>query len=63
VAVAAIIPAVLYYAALLAAIHFRAGRMGIEPEGVEQKEPIVERLHLLLPLAIIVVLLGMGRSP
>ncbi|MDX1492878.1 MAG: TRAP transporter permease [Longimicrobiales bacterium] len=63
VAVAAIIPAVLYYAALLAAIHFRAARMGIEPEGIDQKEPIVERLHLLLPLAIIVVLLGMGRSP
>lgn len=63
VAVAAIIPAVLYYAALLAAIHFRAARMGIEPEGIDQTEPIVERLHLLLPLAIIVVLLGMGRSP
>lgn len=63
VAVAAIIPAVLYYAALLAAIHFRAARMDIEPEGPDQKEPILERLHLLLPLAIIVVLLGMGRSP
>ena len=63
VAVAAIIPAVLYYAALLAAIHFRAGRMGIEPEVETDGEPIMERLHLLLPLAIIVVLLGMGRSP
>lgn len=63
VAVAAIIPAVLYYGALLAAIHFRASRMGIEPEGIDQAEPILERLHLLLPLAIIVVLLGMGRSP
>ncbi|MDH3269875.1 MAG: TRAP transporter fused permease subunit, partial [Gemmatimonadota bacterium] len=63
VAVAAIIPAVLYYAALLAAIHFRAGRMGIEPEGIDESEPIIERLHLLLPLAIIVVLLAMGRSP
>jgi TRAP transporter 4TM/12TM fusion protein len=63
VAVAAIIPALLYYAALLAAIHFRAGRMGIEPAGQEGSEPIVDRLHLLLPLLIIVVLLGMGRSP
>ena len=63
VAVAAIIPAVLYYAALLAAIHFRAGRMGIEPNPDEDAEPIADRLHLLLPLAIIVVLLGMGRSP
>jgi TRAP transporter 4TM/12TM fusion protein len=63
VAVAAIIPALLYYAALLAAIHFRAGRMGIEPAGVDGSEPILDRLHLLLPLLIIVVLLGMGRSP
>ncbi len=63
VAVAAIIPAILYYTAVLAAIHFRAGRMGIEPATDEQAEPILDRLHLLLPLAIIVVLLGMGRSP
>ena len=63
VAVAAIIPAVLYYAALLAAIHFRAGRMGIEPAGTDDSETVLDRLHLLLPLVIIVVLLGMGRSP
>jgi TRAP transporter 4TM/12TM fusion protein len=63
VAVAAIIPAVLYYTALIAAIHFRAGRMGIEPTGTEGDEPVMDRLHLLLPLAIIVILLGMGRSP
>jgi TRAP transporter 4TM/12TM fusion protein len=63
VAIAAIIPSVLYYAALLAAIHFRAGRVGIEPEREVDGEPILNRLHLLLPLAIIVILLGMGRSP
>ena len=33
VAAAAVIPAILYYAALIAAIHFRAGRMGIKPAG------------------------------
>lgn len=63
VAIAAIIPAVLYYGALLAAIHFRAARMGIEPETEGQAEAIASKLHLLLPLLIIVVLLGMGRSP
>jgi TRAP transporter 4TM/12TM fusion protein/TRAP transporter TAXI family solute receptor len=63
VAVAAIIPAILYYSALLAAIHFRAGRMGIEPNTERDAEPIAERLHLLLPLVVIVVMLGMGRSP
>lgn len=63
VAVAAIIPAVLYYGALLAAIHFRAARMGIEPDPGDQSEKIASRLHLLLPLLIIVALLGAGRSP
>ena len=63
VAAAAVIPAILYYAALIAAIHFRAGRMGIEPAGTGDVEKISDRLHLLLPLAAIVILLGMGRSP
>jgi len=63
VALAATIPALLYYGALLAAIHFRAGRMGIEPDDKPNTEPVMNRLHLLLPLAIIVLLLGMGRSP
>jgi TRAP transporter 4TM/12TM fusion protein len=63
VAIAAIIPSLLYYGALIAAIHFRACRMGIEPAEEEDTEPVLERLHLLLPLAIIVVLLAMGRSP
>jgi TRAP transporter 4TM/12TM fusion protein len=63
VAVAAILPALLYYIALLSAIHFRAGRMGIEPRTDEDREPVWDRLHLLIPLAIIVILLGIGRSP
>ena len=63
VATAAIIPAILYYVSLLAAIHFRAGRMGIEPSGEVPNERVLDRLHLLLPLIAIVVLLAMGRSP
>ena len=63
VAAAATIPALLYYAALLAAIHFRAGRMGIEPGGLKDREPVTERLHLLIPLGIIVFFLASGRSP
>ena len=54
VASAAIIPALLYYVALLAAIHFRAGRMGLEPAQREQADGVLDRLHLLLPLAAIV---------
>jgi TRAP transporter 4TM/12TM fusion protein len=62
VAVAALVPAVLYYVAVIAAIHFRAGLMGIGPAPVEQSGPIATRMHLLLPLAVIVALLVMGRS-
>ena len=50
VATAAIIPAILYYTSLLAAIHFRAGRMGIEPAREVSNERVLDRLHLLLPL-------------
>ncbi|MBT8395333.1 MAG: TRAP transporter fused permease subunit [Gemmatimonadetes bacterium] len=63
VAVAAIVPAVLYYVALLMAIHFRAGRMGLEGSRVGRREPVLPRIHLLLPLGFIVLLLAMGRSP
>lgn len=63
VAAGALIPAILYYVALLLAIHFRAGKMGLEPENAADREPILDRLHLLLPLVLLVVLLAMGRSP
>ena len=63
VAAAAVIPAILYYAALLAAIHFRACAMGIEPVREASSEKIGDKLHLLLPLGAIVLLLAMGRSP
>ncbi len=63
VAAAAAVPALLYYAALLAAIHFRAGRMGLAAGARSDLEPVAPRLHLLLPLGIIVALLAVGRSP
>lgn len=64
VAVAAAVPAVLYYAALFMAVHYRAHRMqigGEEDRGASP--PVVNRLHLLAPLLVIVVLLALGRSP
>jgi len=63
VALAALVPALLYYAALLFAIHFRAARMGIEPARAGDLEEVASRIHLLLPLVVIVVFLAMGRSP
>ncbi len=63
VALAALVPALLYYVALFMAIHFRAGRMGLEAGGRQPAVPVLARLHLLVPLAVIVTLLAMGRSP
>ena len=62
VAAAAAIPAVLYYLALYMAIHFRAGKSRLETVEADTVG-IGDRIHLLLPLVVIVVLLGMGRSP
>jgi TRAP transporter 4TM/12TM fusion protein len=62
----ALAPAVLYYIALFAAIHFEAKRKGIGsvPKEVQVplKEVLVERGHLFAPLVIIVTVLLMGYS-
>ena len=63
VALAAAIPALLYYAALLWAIHFRAAKMGLEGTAARRGDPILARIHLLLPVLIIVTMLALGRSP
>ena len=63
VALAAAVPAALYYVALLMAIHFRAGKMGLEPSGGVGAEPVLSRIHLLTPLVVIIAVLVLGRSP
>lgn len=63
IALAALVPALLYYAALYMAVHFRAGRMGIGATTRAETDPVLPRLHLLLPLAAIIALLAAGRSP
>jgi len=64
VATAAILPALLYYIALLAGIHFAAARAGITTAEEDAPDKVATgRLHLLLPLVGIVVLLAFGRSP
>lgn len=70
VALAAAVPAILYYAALLWAIHFQAGKAGLggsaasdDSGGSAVAERLARRVHLLLPIGIIVVMLAMGRSP
>ena len=63
VALAAAIPATLYYAALLWATHFRPTKVGLRGSAAARDEAVLRRIHLLLPVLIIVVMLALGRSP
>jgi TRAP transporter 4TM/12TM fusion protein len=63
VAVAAVLPALLYYGALFAAVHFSAVKMNLERGNMLATEPILPRLHLLLPIGVIIAFLALGRSP
>jgi TRAP transporter 4TM/12TM fusion protein len=62
VALAAVIPALLYYVALIAGIHFFAAETPPAGSG-DAEEDHSGRLHLLLPLLGIVAMLALGRSP
>jgi len=62
VALAAAIPAVLYYVALLTSIHFEAGKTNL-PASTGGGPSVLGRIHLLIPLGVIVVFLALGRSP
>ncbi len=61
IALAAVLPALLYYLGVIAQVHFRAGRdnlKGIPKESLPiVKEVLKERGHLLLPIIGLVVLL------
>jgi TRAP transporter 4TM/12TM fusion protein len=63
VALAALVPAILFYVALIAAIRFRAEKVRLPAGDTLLREPVLRRIHLLAPLVIIVVLLSLGRSP
>lgn len=62
----ALAPALLFYVALFAAVHFEAKRKGIgsvpKEDQVPLKEVLIERGHLFAPLIIIVTVLVMGYS-
>ena len=63
VAASALLPALLYYGALLAAVHFRAVKMDLPRGDALAAEPLLPRIHLLLPIGVIVAFLAAGRSP
>ena len=66
VAALAIVPAVLYYVAVFASIHFEAKRLDVGSVPQEQLVPIgkvlVDSGHMFVPLAVIVGVLLMGYS-
>lgn len=65
VAKAALLPAVLYYLALLAMIHFEAVRNDLgylPPELVPATRDVMMKLYYLFPIVILIFALWMGRS-
>ena len=65
VAKAALLPAILYYLALLFMIHFEAVKYNLgklDPELVPSGRDILRRLYYLLPIGILIVLLSLGNN-
>lgn len=64
IALAAVLPALLYYLGVVAQVHFRAGKnnlKGIPKADLPRvKEVLKARGHMLLPIAFLVYLLGKG---
>jgi TRAP transporter 4TM/12TM fusion protein len=67
IAIAAILPALLYFACIFAAVHFEAKKLGLRglpPEEVPKALPLLlGKGHLLLGIASIVFFLAMGFTP
>lgn len=67
IAIAALIPAVMYYFGLLVQVHLRADRDNLQglsrDELPKVKDVLRERGHLMLPLILLVALLMMGYTP
>lgn len=67
IAIAAFIPAIMYYFGLLVQVHLRADRDNLQGLSKNElpkiHEVLRERGHLLLPLIMLVVLLMLGYSP
>jgi len=68
IAVAALVPALFYYAALFCAISVEAARKGIQPIPPEKRERVggfewLQASYLIVPITLIVIILMEGRSP
>ncbi len=65
ICIAALLPAFLYYLAVLCMIHLeaaRTGMKGIEDEELPRLRDVAKRLYLLLPLVLLTIMLFMGYS-
>ena len=67
IALAALIPALLYFAGIFIAVHLeskRVGILGMSPEQIPRlKEILLKQGYLLLPLLAIIGVLSTGQSP
>lgn len=67
IVIAAAIPAALYFAAIFAAVHFRACRLSLQPETAESlpsiRAALIDKGHMLIPLLLLVGALMIGFSP
>ncbi|MGY3715778.1 TRAP transporter permease [Sutcliffiella cohnii] len=65
IAKAAVIPAILYFSGIWIMTHFEAkklGLLGLPKEEIPPKKEVLKKIHLLLPIVVIVVLLFQGMS-
>lgn len=64
-AIAAVLPALLYYTSVFATVHFRAVRLDLSKSDEVKKDwgDLLKRSYLLLPMIGIVVLLVMNYTP
>lgn len=68
ICIAALIPALFYYGSLFASISIQAGADGIEPLPASERPPLnrmdlMACLLFIIPIAVIVFVLVIGRSP
>lgn len=64
--VAAVLPAVLYYAAVLLMVHLGAlknGLKGLSPEELPDKKTVVKKLYMMAPIVVLIYLLLSGYTP
>jgi TRAP transporter 4TM/12TM fusion protein len=67
IALAAILPALLYYLGIIFIVHFRAKKLGLHGMSKEELPNVMDTLkkggHLLIPIIVLIALLMAGKTP